>query len=235
MHKQQTLPFLSKKAKVLYTLRFDYGKFHCYSTYFEGSNPPSINLRENIEIDLRENIKTLKITLLSIQSKDRDSILNPYIEEREVSHVTLRVEEFIRSQSNPSHTIVLNGDVYKKSSGGNADTDVILSGIILVKTGVNGAYQTSEMEGKQLLVGGHCLYQQDIVCKVVSVQKNTCQLEVLASQPQAYKYKEKVLKDIPTTNVKMIEGYGVSVFDLSTSSVSKLMEGQHEWTLTLNC
>ena len=42
----------------------------------------------------------------------------------------------------------------------------------IVQDQVNGVYQTSEMEGNQLLVGEHVVYKGRMLCKVISVNRD---------------------------------------------------------------
>lgn len=118
----------------------------------------------------------------------------------------------MRPSGIPIYSVVLNDDVYKASVKPQPDIDVVVNATILIKT-VNGAYQTNELEGNQLLIGGHCLYNNDIVAKVIGVTKHTCHIEIVPQQPNIQKYKEKNLTDVPIGEVKAIEAYGVSVYD----------------------
>jgi hypothetical protein len=98
---------------------------------------------------------------------------------------------------------------------------------------VNGAYPTNNLEGNQLLLGMHCLYQEDIVARVYSVNKHTCSIDILQEQRNYAKYREDPLDNVPMAKVKAIEAYGVSMYDLDIPQIYAVMDQKHEWVLTI--
>lgn len=83
---------------------------------------------------------------------------------------------------------------------------------------VNGASNTVEMEGCQLLVGRYALYRDKVVVKVLKVNRNTCKVEILETSPLASNYPDRILDNVPIKGgeLKLIERNGISVHTIES-------------------
>jgi hypothetical protein len=71
------------------------------------------------------------------------------------------------------------------------------------------------MEGAQLLVGKHVIYDKKIVAKVVKiVDKKNCEIELLSTQRNIGQYPEKRFMANIKRDLTLIEHYGLSVYNI---------------------
>lgn len=130
-----------------------------------------------MDIDLNE-AKYVKISLITVKGRD-NLMINELCRETLVSFVTLKVQDFLQDNVELLHSLPLQQQVYNpKSNIKEANVDISLNCAILVKT-VNGATETVEMEGNQLLVGRYALYKDKVIVRVLKVNRNTCSIEAI--------------------------------------------------------
>jgi hypothetical protein len=99
---------------------------------------------------------------------------------------------------------------------------------------VRGDVESCEMEGAQLLVGKHVIYDKKIVAKVVKiVDKKNCEIELLSTQRNIGQYPEKRFIANIKRDLSLIEHYGLSVYNLQ--DLPPLYQPPNfEWTLRLS-
>jgi hypothetical protein len=206
---------LKKGNEPLYRLRFDIGEFHTYSTLncIERNNKTVIRFDQDLEIDIHEH-KYLKISLIGIKGRidTNQPLLNQLATEHVLTHVTLRLSDFIGQVQ--AHNITFNKSTYQvkiKETKDSITEPELVNCAIEIKT-VNGAYEGSAiMEGNQCLIAKYCIYQNAYVAKVLSVNRNNqAVIQILESQPR-YKESGKTKPfevNIKGGDLKLIERYG---------------------------
>ena len=99
---------------------------------------------------------------------------------------------------------------------------------------MRGDVESCEMEGVQLLVGKHVIYDKKIIAKVVKiVDKKNCEIELLSTQRNIGLYPEKRFMANIKRDLSMIEHYGLSVYNLQ--DLPPLYQPPNfEWTLRLS-
>lgn len=99
---------------------------------------------------------------------------------------------------------------------------------------MRGDAESCEMEGVQLLVGRHVIYDKKIIAKVVKiVDKKNCEIELLSTQKNIGIYPEKRLVANIKRDLTLIEHYGLSVYNLQ--DLPQLYQpSTFEWVLRLS-
>lgn len=130
----------------MFRLRFDIGEFHCYTTIFDIGNQLSIDLKDDLILDINE-VKHLKITLIAIKGRSRPfkQLVNEFINETEVGAVSIRLRDFedLIVNNEIVHKLAFNGGIYNPKDNAIATSrdHIVLTSAMIVDS-VNGATQT---------------------------------------------------------------------------------------------
>jgi hypothetical protein len=118
----------------MFRLRFEVGEFYCYTPIFGGKKLTSYDLEDSFCIDLHEDTKYLKITLLALNGRPspNNQFFNEFLNEQEISFVTIKVKEFEEQKNDISHTIQINKLFYNPKDPIKADSILLTAGFALM-------------------------------------------------------------------------------------------------------
>ena len=203
----------NKRDENLLRLKIEVGEFYCYTAIFTTNGQTVVEMKEDLDIDINE-AKYLKISLVASRgrtSNAKKSLLNELLPERVISWTSLKLQDFQAPGAELVHNIPFTQGLYQVGQRSLGD-GISLNCVILIKA-VNGASESVEMEGAQLLVGRYVLYKENSVARVLRANKATCKIEILEGQPLSRG--EKVIDNVVTkTDIRMIERQGISHYNL---------------------
>lgn len=162
-------------------------------------------------------------------------ILNEVTFEEELGSYILNTDSFSANGAADLQQIhfTLSDSLVETLGGSLGQVKSTLSCRIERKT-VRGDAESCEMEGVQLLVGRHVIYDKKIIAKVVKiVDKKNCEIELLSTQKNIGIYPEKRLVANIKRDLTLIEHYGLSVYNLQ--DLPQLYQpSTFEWVLRLS-
>eukprot|EP00347_Sterkiella_histriomuscorum_P017570 403348829 len=229
---------VNRLDKVLFRLKIEVGEFHCYSSLFSSSQFSNINLKDEITLDIHDS-KLIKISLIAVKGRlpPHSQLINEFLNEQVVSYVSLRLKDF-ESEDNSIgemiHNIEFNKQFYNPKDGPAKKVDTINLTAAIIQTQVNGAYQSVEMEGLELLVGRYAIYKKRIIAKILRVNRNfTCQIQLLDQQNNLNEFPKSVIDNVNARqDLSLIEKHGISILNI-LNLPQNYQNGQYEWSLDL--
>jgi hypothetical protein len=205
----------------MFRLRFELDSFYAESTFFSGlkQGQSHLELTEDITLDLFEGVKNIKIALMGTIGRPDDekyAILNEVGFEEELASYILNTDALQANGAGDLHQFHFTlSDILLETLGGLLGQEQSTLSCRIDRKTVRGDAESCEMEGAQLLVGKHVIYDKKIVARVVKIlDKKTCEVELLTTQKNIWAYPERRFTANIRRDLTLIEQYGLSVYNL---------------------